>query len=302
MDFTGRNLNGSLEHVDYYPQSHMRIWYNTQNDDYPLHHHNALEVILCLENTYRVIAGDQSYHLAEGDILFIPPHLQHELHPVGEGARFIFLMDLDPFRDLQGIFAFHLFMKEAWLCTPQVHGDLHPQMYQDFLEMADSYFKKEILWEGAIYVKLLQILLQISRQFLKKETGGSEVAERQYREDYGKLSHLLHYIDDHYSEKITQEQAAEIAGFSRFYFSRLFKQVTNSTFPDYLAHKRITEAQSLLSTDCPITDIAFQTGFNNVSSFNRCFRKYANCSPSDYRARYRREHTPEEARRSRPGK
>ena len=44
-------------------------------------------------------------------------------------------------------------------------------------------------------------------------------------------------------------------------------------------------AQSLLSTDTPITNIAIQTGFNNLTSFCRCFRRFTNCSPTEYRMR-----------------
>ena len=81
------------------------------------------------------------------------------------------------------------------------------------------------------------------------------------------------------------EQVADYIGFSKYHFSRLFKQHAHMTFHNYLCHKRIQAAQSLLTANMtlPITDIAFQTGFNNLTSFSRCFNKYANCSPTEYR-------------------
>ena len=52
----------------------------------------------------------------------------------------------------------------------------------------------------------------------------------------------------------------------------------------------ISAACGMLSTDSSITDIAFSCGFNNLTTFNRCFKKYTKCSPSDYRASLRTEH------------
>ena len=288
--FPGRAMNGSLEHVDFIPRSHMRIWHNTQDEIYPPHHHNALEIILCTENAYCVRTGETVHHLQTGDILFIPPHVLHELRPEAKGSRFIFLIDLDPFRDLPDFQAYRMCMTDYWLCRPGSDPLLYPKIYAGLMEMANAYFESQLLWEGTVYVRLMDILLLITRHHLDTQASQAHMSRSQYNEEYGKLSQMLQWLDEHYAEKVTQEQAADVAGFSRFYFSRLFRQVTGSTFPDYLSQRRVTAAQKLLSTDCPITDIAFQTGFSNVSSFNRCFKKYAGCSPSEYRLRYRKEH------------
>ena len=91
------------------------------------------------------------------------------------------------------------------------------------------------------------------------------------------------YEDINYSEEISTEQAAEYTGFSKFHFMRLFKLQTGYTFHDYLTLKRIHIAEELLVTEKPITDIAFQTGFNTLPSFCRAFKKYTNYSPSEYK-------------------
>ena len=291
QDFPGREVHGSLEHVDYISQSHMRIWYNTQNDLYPWHHHNSLEIILCMDQDYSVRTNDQTWHLQPGDIFFIAPHVLHEIPPSNGGSRFIFLLDLDPFLTMQDFQVFILALSPAYLCSSSVHADLYPSIHEGLMEIVQNYFSNEPLWEASIYSRLLEFLVQISRQYLEAQSATADTGGKQYRDDYGKLRNLIGYLNDHYSERISQEQAADIAGFSKFYFSRLFKQVTGHTFQDYLAQKRITEAQSLLSSDCPITEIAFRTGFSNLSSFNRCFKKYTHCSPSDYRHCFRREHT-----------
>ncbi len=103
------------------------------------------------------------------------------------------------------------------------------------------------------------------------------------------FSNLLNFIDTHYADDLTLEQAAEYIGFSKYHLTRLFKQHTNTTFHNYLCYKRIQAAQSLLTEDKnrPITEIAFSSGFNNLTTFNRCFSKYTSCSPTEYRNKLR---------------
>ena len=95
---------------------------------------------------------------------------------------------------------------------------------------------------------------------------------------------VLDYIDDHYSEPITLEQAAQIARFSKFYFTRLFKEYTNRTFYEYLTEKRIHAAeQMLLMPKLAVTEVSIQAGFSSLSSFNRTFKRNKGCSPTEYR-------------------
>ena len=55
--FERRILDGALEEVVYVPQSHVRIWHNDMTRSYPVHHHNSMEIIICMENQYTVIAN-----------------------------------------------------------------------------------------------------------------------------------------------------------------------------------------------------------------------------------------------------
>ena len=85
-------------------------------------------------------------------------------------------------------------------------------------------------------------------------------------------------------DDITLEWAANYVGFSKFHFTRLFKEYTYVTFYDYVMHRRMQAAKVMLAdSNLSITEIAFQTGFNNLSSFTRGFRNTVGQTPSEYR-------------------
>ena len=288
-EYIGRSLlEDSTEEVDYVPKSHVRIWYNNQTERYATHHHDAMEIILCVENSYTVIANHQTYKMNVGDILMIPPHMLHKIICDSDGARFIFLFNLDLFSELEDYSSLSPLFMDAYFCSAASRPNIYQEVYASFMNMVDIYFSNDIFWEINLYSILMKCLSLIGKDHFFS-TGGSTDVVTNYKQrlHYEKFVNLLNYIDSNYKEDLTLEQVANYIGFSKYHFSRLFKQHTNTTFYDYLSHKRIQAAQALLTMDIPITDIAFQTGFNNLTTFCRCFKKVTNCSPSEYRNKFR---------------
>ena len=290
-DYMGRNLlEDSTEEVDFVPKSHVRIWYNNQTEGYETHHHGAMEVILCVENNYTVIANGKTFHLNVGDILLIPPHMLHKIICDSDGARFIFMFNVDSFSIFEDWQTLNPIFMDAYFCSATSRPNIYQEIYASFMNMVDIYFSNDIFWEINLYSILMRCISVIGKDhFISTEAGTDILNNYKHREHYEKFVNLLNYIDANYQEDLTLEQVANYIGFSKYHFSRLFKQHTNTTFYDYLSHKRIQAAQSLLTMDIPITDIAFQTGFNNLTTFCRCFKKVTNCSPSEYRNKFRVE-------------
>lgn len=95
----------------------------------------------------------------------------------------------------------------------------------------------------------------------QKKYGNCEQSgeEKEYMEN---IMSACNYINQHYNEQLSLENIAEISGFSKFHFTRIFKQCMGMTFYEYLNQKRISKAEELLSTTSQsITEIAMNSGF-----------------------------------------
>ena len=97
---------------------------------------------------------------------------------------------------------------------------------------------------------------------------------------------ILKYVENNYMDKITIEDIANEVNLSQSHFMKYFKNTMGSSFIDYLNEYRLTIASRLLiSSESSILDIAAEVGFDNLSYFNRIFKKRFNQTPSAYRKR-----------------
>lgn len=280
--YNTRKLDGSEESIDFLPDHKYRIWFNNLVVDFDTHKHTALEIVLCNDNSYTVVFGDQTVKMHEGDILFIPPNVLHRIEAPDTGSRFILLFDLEFLQ------MFHIqntilsFLSKPHLYNIVSHPHIYSNVYSRLMHIISLYFSNETYSEICIYADLLNLFSEICEHGNRPNI--SEVPRHSL--SYDKFVSILSYIDNNYSEDLSLEKVANIANFSKYHFSRLFKQYTNTTFYEYLSQKRILVAQELILKNMPITDVAFQTGFNNLTTFCRCFKKYVGCAPSQYKDRF----------------
>jgi len=102
-----------------------------------------------------------------------------------------------------------------------------------------------------------------------------------------KIKVIYDYAHAHYNSKIKVEEMADMVGLSVVSFSRLMKQHTGKTFVEFLNELRLGHAtRMLIETNKNITEICFECGFNNISNFNRIFRKRQGRTPTEFREGY----------------
>jgi len=105
--------------------------------------------------------------------------------------------------------------------------------------------------------------------------------------DGKRLGAVCKYVNDMYAESIRHVHAARLAGLSPAAFSRFFHKRMGKTFEAYVIEVRIGHAcRRLIEEDATVAEIAYATGFNNLSNFNRRFRKLKGLPPQEYRRGY----------------
>ena len=93
------------------------------------------------------------------------------------------------------------------------------------------------------------------------------------------------FIHAHAGDELSLGKVAQAANTSPNYFSEKFKQATGMTFVRYVARTRFEKAAELLGeANLRVSEIAFATGFQSLSQFNRVFKKLSGKSPTEYRA------------------
>ncbi len=284
-----RTLRGTFELVPFQSHESLLMYLNSEYEDYDTHWHTAAEIIMPLENEYHVTIGQQIYHLNERDILFIPPGVLHSLQAPSSGRRMIFLFNFSPISSLQDFSSLL-----PVLSQPNLLSSLDPETHMDAVRLMQQIIdiypdRSEPLRVAMIYSYLIQFFVLIGRRHIRRDLLTQDSKSRKQTDCYERLNASMNYINANYMNDITVEDAARIAGFSKFHFSRLFKQFTEQTFCGYLNQRRINAAETLLlNPRLSVTDVALQSGFSSLSTFNRVFRTLKSCTPSEFKAFHQR--------------
>lgn len=285
-DWVGdRVVNDAYEAVQFHNNSSIRIWCNEQSNDYDFHWHTALEIIMPVENYYDVEIGQSSYHINPGEILFIPPGEMHKLIAPGDGRRFIFLFDMSMFARMKGYSSIQALILQSPYITKDTYPRIHEDIYQILMRIRNDYFSMTEYAEITICSLLLNIFAKLGYNHIYQKELFPNIGLSKQKEHIKKFNDLLDYINVHYAEDLNLESMAEHVGFSKFHFSRLFKQYTDLTFNDYLNYRRLKAAEELLADrSISITEVSLRSGFSSISSFNRLFKEAKHCTPREYRS------------------
>lgn len=266
--------------------------FSIRNNRYPnflkiWHYHPEFELVTILKSTGTRFIGDSIEKFNVGEIVLIGKNLPH-----------MWLNDKEYFKENSKLeaqaIAIHFeehFAGEAFFDMPEMNaikklfenaqygirfsGDLRPIIKKIKNLNRLSGFNRVMA-----FLKILNTLANhedyrvlSSMGFVNsfKSTGKTNLVE------------VYEYIIKNFKERITLEDVANIACMNPTAFSRVFKRVNRKTFSEYLNEVRIGYACKLLMEEkYSISEICFESGFNNISNFNRQFKKTTNYSPTEY--------------------
>ncbi len=279
------NLRGIQETVNFKTNTNIRLYANEECEEYPLHWHAPLEIIMPLKNKYHITCCKTLYTLREGDILVINPGIVHGME-ADAGMRLIFQADFTLLHGIKELEATLSFISPVLLITPEDAPEAHEQIQKLILAISDEYFADAPLSEASIYSKLIEIFVLIGRSYSPNAKNFNSNANKQ-REYTERFLFICNYINEHCSEDLALDAIADLSGFSKYHFSRLFKQFTNVSFYKYLNKKRIESAEKLLmNKELTITEVALQCGFTSLSAFIRMFKLIKDCTPTEFKTMY----------------
>ncbi|MGN6714565.1 AraC family transcriptional regulator [Anaerocolumna jejuensis] len=284
-------LTGTRETVFHPDNLRVRLYMNVEYEDYPIHWHTDTEIIMPVNNIYTVIIDKKKYVLNPFDIIMIPSGEIHELYAPPTGKRLIIQCDSILLNSFTGIDSISSSFYPCILSRTEDSSAHHPQLVQLLNQVADEYMNRPPLYETSISAILNYFFVIIGRNCIQQDKGPQTVIKQKQHKYIDKFLHICQYINDHCTENLTSDRMAELAGFSKYHFLRLFADFAGVTYYDYLIKRRILFAENLLSDpNLAIVEIAMKSGFNSLSTFNRNFRNIRKCTPSEYRSMYNSRH------------
>ena len=140
-----------------------------------------------------------------------------------------------------------------------------------------------------VMTTFLNLLYELSidpeiRAIAKQNLSRIEQATRSRR-----IKAVCAYIDENYSKQIKLKDLANVSNMSGAALSRFFKHHTGKSITDYIIELRISKAaKELIETDKTVAEICYLSGFNNISNFNRLFKRFKGCTPKEFRDAFRK--------------
>ncbi|MBO5107584.1 MAG: helix-turn-helix domain-containing protein [Bacteroidales bacterium] len=139
------------------------------------------------------------------------------------------------------------------------------------------------------FLKFLYVLYELSISDDARVLASSSFAHTARSNESRRVEKVKQYINDHYAKPLKLADLAGLVGMSPVSFSRFFRQRTGRTLSDYIVDIRLGyAARMLVDSSKNISEICYESGFNNLSNFNRTFKSKRNYTPRDFRAMFKK--------------
>jgi len=254
----------------------------------PLHYHEEYELKLILNsNGAKRIIGSHMEMISDYELVLVGPNVTHTwISPKCQNESVI-EVTVQFHRDL---------FDDKFLSRNQLH------LVKSMLERSQRgvLFSQETIVstkERIVALKnktgfvslleLLSILHDLSTSRNAKMLSDASFSTEYFHYNSRRLEKVFEYININYNKPVNLGEVSRIANMPESSFSRFIKQRTGKTFIDSLNEIRLGHAsRMLIETTYTVAEIAYKCGFNNISNFNRMFKRKKLCKPKDFRETY----------------
>ncbi|MBM7642948.1 helix-turn-helix domain-containing protein [Streptococcus loxodontisalivarius] len=277
--------NGHLLPYDYF-QTHVI----DNRPDILFHWHPEMEVNFIHEGTARFHVDYDYFDSQEGDIILIRPNGMHSIHPIDKAEHLMdtvkFHLDMVGYSNIDAVSLryLHPLQTSTFKFVPRIQKDMDG--YEEIKACLFDIFKLcqnegrhfELLLKSKLHEFIY--LLYYYRYVVRKQTDDT------YRKNE-KIRELIDHINNNYQDNLSIEVLSEFIGYSKTHFMTVFKQHTGTSCTEFVIQVRLNKAcDILINSTTPILEVATSIGFNNLSNFNRQFKRYYQMTPSQYRKQY----------------
>jgi len=259
-----------------------------QKFDFPLHYHDEYELNLIInaKGAKRVVGGHIEV-IDDLELVLVGPNVYHAWFTHQCQSEQITEITIQFHKDLfddkflrRNQLSFVKNMMErsqrGILFSPETVSALKDRIYS---------LNKKSGFDSVL--ELLSILHDLSISRNMKTLSDSSFSNEQFHYNSRRIEKVFEYMNSHYNMQITLAEVAKIANMPEASFSRFIKKRTGKTFIDSLNEIRLGHAsRMLIDTTNTVAEIAYKCGFNNISNFNRIFKRKKFCIPKDFRETY----------------
>lgn len=257
------------------------------------HFHPENEITLIESSMGRRVVGDSIESFEPGDLVLLGENLPHQY--VSDSSRQIPAQaKVIQFRtDFMGEALLKLpeFSRVAAMLTRAARGlKFSSDITQDAAQLIGQLFRASHAQRLLLLLQLLDVLSRDSRSVPIASAG--YVANLSTREGDA-IDRALEYMNDNFREPLTLHSLCRHLHVSPATCNRLLQKSLGRSFKSFLNEVRISHAcRLLLETDKSVLDVAYTSGFTNLSNFNRRFKELKHYTPREYRNLMARELAP----------
>lgn len=256
------------------------------------HWHTHVEIIRVVCGELNIKLYNNEYIASKGDVLFVNSETVHGASPSPDCVYECVVLHTEMLSVkenscnffIEGLITGEFLVHEYHNALESPIVDQVNVLFDSMKKMADTSAEGRFA-STAVKFSVLSALYSLFAAIIDlKLYSSASVSELPEDKNLSKLKNVLSFIRSNYDKQITLSDMAEVASMSPKYFCHFFKSMTRKTPVDYLVAYRVEKAsRKLLSTDMSVTDVAFATGFNDLSYFIKTFKKLKGETPAAFR-------------------